>query len=165
MEIGQCILPPEIVDFLFSLVNDGKTYKAILETCKYFYNGHKHRKSYFCNQLWTLIEKYPNKPWNWLSISQNPKITMELIEKHPEKPWNWVCIFNNPNLTLEFIEKHPERSEDWRRWHFISQNSNITMEIIEKHPEKPWDWCAISQNPNITMEFIEKDVELVRYFC
>ena len=36
-----------------------------------------------------IIEKYPNKPWNWYYISWNPNITMEIIEKYPDKPWNW----------------------------------------------------------------------------
>ena len=80
---------------------------------------------------------------------------MDIIEKHPEKPWEWADISWNPNLTMEFIEKHPE--EDWN-WNLISVNPNITMDIIEKHPEKPWELEFVSQNPNITMEFIKKHV-------
>ena len=46
------------------------------------------------NKVWNnywfqFIEKYPDKPWNWNWISQNPNITMEMIEKYPEKPWDW----------------------------------------------------------------------------
>ena len=33
------------------------------------------------NILMYLLEKYPEKPWNWTSISWNPNITMEIIEK------------------------------------------------------------------------------------
>ena len=29
-----------------------------------------------------------------------------LLEKYPEKPWNWFGISHNPNLTIEFIEKN-----------------------------------------------------------
>ena len=83
-----------------------------------------------------FIEKYPEKPWNWWSISNNPKLTMEIIEKYPEKPWNWWGISNNPKLT---------------------------MEIIEKYPEKPWNWLGISCNPNITMEFIEKNINKIDF--
>ena len=36
-----------------------------------------------------FIEKYPDKPWDWNSISYNPNITIEFIEKHSDKPWNW----------------------------------------------------------------------------
>ena len=63
--IANTVLPLDVINFIFEFVDDGKTYKAILETCKYFYDGHKHRKLSFCNQLWTLIMKYPEKNWNW----------------------------------------------------------------------------------------------------
>ena len=63
------------------------------------------------NVLMYLLEKYPEKPWNWIHISQNPNITMEFIEKHPEKPWNWMCVFCNPNITMDIIEKHIDKIE------------------------------------------------------
>ena len=44
------------------------------------------------NYLWELIEKYPNKPWDWRLISENPNITIEIIEKYPNKPWKWYRI-------------------------------------------------------------------------
>ena len=28
-------------------------------------------------------------------ISRNPNITMEIIEKYPDKPWNWPTISMN----------------------------------------------------------------------
>ena len=40
-----------------------------------------------------MIEKYPEKSWNWGWMSQNPNVTMEIIEKHSEKPWSWYVIF------------------------------------------------------------------------
>ena len=61
-------------------------------------------------------------------VSMNPNITMEIIEKYPEKPWNWDWISCNPNITMEIIEKHPEKP--WNLSHVqISCNPNITMEF------------------------------------
>ena len=88
------------------------------------------------NPLLYLLEKYPEKPWDWLEISRNPNITMEDIERHPEKPWDWYYISNNPN---------------------------ITMEMIEKYPEKPWSRWGISINPNITIKFIEKNMDKINF--
>jgi len=51
-----------------------------------------------------MIEKYPDKPWNWEYISYNPNITMEIIEKYPEKPWVWWGISQNPNITIEIVD-------------------------------------------------------------
>ena len=58
------------------------------------------------NILEYLIEKYPNKQWDWYYISRNPNITMEIIDKYPYKPWNWYGISKNPNITLGVIEKN-----------------------------------------------------------
>ena len=85
---------------------------------------------------------------------------MEMIEKHPEKPWDWKWISRNPNITMEFIEKHLEKP--WN-WGWISENPNITMEMIEKNPEKPWNWAYISKNPNITFEFIENNIDRINF--
>jgi len=37
------------------------------------------------NPLLYLLEKYPEKPWDWGGISSNPNITMEFIEKNINK--------------------------------------------------------------------------------
>ena len=36
-------------------------------------------------------------------------ILMYLLEKHPEKPWEWRLISANPNITIEFIEKYIDK--------------------------------------------------------
>ena len=56
-----------------------------------------------------FIEKYPDKPWCWEGISENPNITMEIIEGNPDKPWEWYYISQNPNITMEFIEKYIDK--------------------------------------------------------
>ena len=56
-----------------------------------------------------IIEKYPDKPWDWARISLNPSITMDIIEKYPDKPWNWKWISLNPSITMDIIEKHIDK--------------------------------------------------------
>ena len=85
---------------------------------------------------WNFLMKHEDK-LIWDQISQNPNITMEIIEKYPDKPWNWICISYNPNMTMEIIERYPNKPWNWQN---ISQNPNITMEMIEKYPDKPWNW-------------------------
>jgi len=87
--------PDEIFDLIIVFVKDSKTFKALMETCKSFHKCHKHNYLKYCNQLWTLITRYPKKPWNWYSISENPNITMEFIEKYPDREWNWGSISSN----------------------------------------------------------------------
>jgi len=66
-----------------------------------------------------MIEKYPDKPWNWHYISENLNITMEIIEKYPDKSWKWQSTSCNPNITIDMIEKYPDKPLDW---HYISRN-------------------------------------------
>lgn len=42
-----------------------------------------------------LLNKFPDKPWNWEKISRNPNITIEYILANPDKPWDWDSISEN----------------------------------------------------------------------
>jgi hypothetical protein len=68
------------------------------------------------NMLIALL--YPNKPWDWQYISENPNLTMEIIEKYPNKPWDWYLISYNSNITMDFIEKN----QDKINFHNLSNN-------------------------------------------
>ena len=66
-------------------------------------------KNIVMEKLIKLIEKYPNKDWNWNSISMNPNLTMKIIEKYPDKPWDWCEISKKLNITIEIIESYPTK--------------------------------------------------------
>ena len=53
------------------------------------------------NILTYLLEKYPEKPWDWFWISMNPNLTMEFIEKNIDKI-NFSCLSQN-RLTFENV--------------------------------------------------------------
>ena len=42
------------------------------------------------NVTFDIVEKHPDKPWNWSGLSRNPNVTFDVVEKHPDKPWDWV---------------------------------------------------------------------------
>src|SRR3954466_13707696 len=77
----------------------------------------------YSNHLTTLLKMFPDKPWDWYGLSQNPNITWQAILDNLDKPWNWYYISHNPNIT----------------WKNIYDNL-----------DKPWDWSGISINPNVT---------------
>jgi hypothetical protein len=98
------------------------------------------------NVLIEILEKYPNRNWNWISLSKNPGITYEYIESHPTNPWNFLSMSENPNLTLENIEKIITRHNDididlW--WNNISSNINITSDFVMKYSTKAWNWVEL----------------------
>jgi len=104
------------------------------------------------NPLWYLILKYPEKLWDWRTISENPNITWDIIQENQTKPWNWDWISCNPNITWDIIQENPTKPWDWG---LISRNPNITWDIIQSNPTKPWNWDWISRNPNITWDIIQ----------
>ncbi len=81
---------------------------------------------------------------------------MDIINKYPDKPWDWDWISNNPNITMDMINQYPDKPWDWGG---ISRNPNITMDIINQYPDKPWDWLWISRNPKIIMESFDPERE------
>ena len=75
-----------------------------------------------------IIEKYPDKPWDWEYISKNPNIMMEIIEKNPDKPWDWASIsqskFNKEKQSY-LLHKHCE---------YIKLNLSEDLAMIANHP-------------------------------
>ena len=110
---------------MFELVEDEKEYQIRTMTmscmlyCAFTLEA-------FLNHIGNLI---PDQ-WSEKHGRKRPKEKLELIEKHPEKPWNWYRISMNPNITMDIIEKYLDKPWNWRN---ISINKNITMEIIEKY--------------------------------
>ena len=103
--------------YIFTFV-DRDTFHSISRVCKKFYQISQ-KDARFTNHLLILLRMFPDKPWNWYGISQNPNITWDIIVANPDKPWNRDGI---------------------------SQNPNITWDIIAANPDKPWNWYVISRN-------------------
>ncbi len=141
-------LPVELHEKILDLsCESGYHYLNFCLTSKYFYNVSENIKEKIKkrvkNDLWLLIKKYPDKEWDWYSISQNSGITMENIERYSDKNWNCSSISQNPNLTMEFIEKYSNKNWDW---YGISYIPNLTMEFVDKYSNKNWNWIGISHN-------------------
>ena len=88
----------DIWNHILTNCNSGKLFKSIQLLSKAHFNLTKRYpdiKNSLTNQLWTLIQLYPDNPWDWDGISSNPNITWEIIQAHPDKPWNWYEISHN----------------------------------------------------------------------
>ena len=80
-----------------------------------------------------------------------------LLEKYPDKPWDWSGLSCNKNITMSDVLNNPDKPWDWSR---LSRNKNITMKDVLNNPDKPWDWSRLS---NITIEFIEKNINNIDF--
>ena len=108
-----------------------------------------------------LINKYPDKPWDWSAISENKNITMTDILKNADKPWNWSNISKNSNIIMTDILENADKPWEWSG---ISYYANITMaDILAYAADKPWDWSGISINSNITISFIENNIDKINF--
>ena len=76
------------------------------------------------NSLQILLQRFPDRPWNWWFLSANPNITWEFIQANPDKHWSSYGISLNPNITWEIIKNNPQIR--WK-WEFISENNNIKI--------------------------------------
>jgi hypothetical protein len=45
-------------------------------------------------------------------MSSNSNITMDIIEKYPNKNFDWTKVSNNSNITMYIIEKYPDKKWD-----------------------------------------------------
>jgi len=45
------------------------------------------------NTLQRMVETYPDKPWDWESLSMNEAISLTFMLEHPNYPWLWEFVF------------------------------------------------------------------------
>jgi hypothetical protein len=78
-----------------------------------------------------MIEKYPDKPWDWEWISDEENLTITMIEKYPDKNWNWEAISKNSFKTNYENELKKLKFENYHE------------ELIQKtwHPSRFQIWC------------------------
>lgn len=100
-----------------------------------------------------------NLPWVWSHISSRLDVNTDIINTYPELPWDFVSFSKNPNISLAFIKKHLAKflnnpESIYNISHLIDQ------EILLDNINNYWNWSELSKNPNITPEFIKKYPQL-----
>lgn len=103
-----------------------------------------------------MVLAFPDKPWNWHSLSENPNITIEHVLANPDKPWRWGSLSRNPNITMKHVLANPDKPWDW---YYLSENPNITLEDVLANPNKPWRRDGLSTNPNLRVEHISSNLD------
>jgi len=100
-----------------------------------------------------FVKENLNWSWNWKSLSRHPNINMDDIDNNFDLPWNWEHISNNPNLNEKFIKKHCDRPFRWYKLSLIA-NLDINSFINIK---APWPWDIIFREKHIPFEVIDKN--------
>ena len=50
-----------------------------------------------------LVNMYPNKPWSYYGLSENPNITIDIINNNIDKPWNYIYLSINPPMRFLYF--------------------------------------------------------------
>lgn len=103
------------------------------------------------NALTFLLNKYPDKNWDWLELSKNPNITKEFIDNNLHLPWDWnLGVSSNRNVDFKFIEKHKDKKWNWL---LLSKHIKLNQQTLTKYKDK-LNFCKLSLNPNITLDLV-----------
>ena len=87
-----------------------------------------------------LIDKYYNKDWNWVVISENPTITLKFIEKYIYKSFNWGYISKNQMMTIDYFNVPLNKD-------LISYNEKVIMDTFNPNKDyTKYEWVIISRN-------------------
>ncbi len=138
-----------------------------------------------------LVDKYPNKAWDWQSLSSNSKISFEFITNHPNKKWNPEAVSRNPSVTdavfranrsyrwsYRYLCTNPsvsfsllkqyvidEKAVQFVDWRAISCHPSVTMTTVMQYPKMSWDDQYLSANPNLSSNFILNEGKTRRWFA
>ena len=76
--------------------------------------------------------------WDWFKLSKT--IRMDIVWKYPEKSWDFHSMSQNPNLTISIVEKY--KSKNWDKKKIAVQlapnikkrkRANILLLFINRH--------------------------------
>lgn len=111
------------------------------------------------NMTMEWIDAFPDKPWDWMYLSQTIKMDLTWFRKHLDKPWNWSWLSKNPSITLEWIDAFPDKNWWWGNFG-LSSNPHLDFAIVHKYPNKDWDWTKLSYNENLSTDWLRKMPDL-----
>ena len=98
------------------------------------------------NPIQKLLLEFPNKEWNWSSLSINYGISIKFISDHIDLPWNYDKLSERYDLTLNFIEQNIFKPWNWYK---LSSHNIVDMDFVNLHYNMPWNYRSLSNNKNI----------------
>lgn len=103
--------------------------------------------------LESIVSEFPDKPWDWGSLSYNTSISFEMYFKFPDQNWNWLGL--STKATGKLLLDHPNLP--WV-WHVVSKH--IELNFIESNPQFSWDYWVISRREDLTADFVSKHLHM-----
>lgn len=150
---------------------------SFTSTCKLFYKFNTPEERQKREHKLSTEVLHNDKEWDWLQLSKNKDLSIEVLNKYINKPWALRFLSKNKNLTLDFILS--KVSKPWNCWIYedikhtgftlehlvnnrhihldwsqVCESPDINFEIIKKTPHAKWNWSLLSCHPNIPIKTI-----------
>lgn len=93
------------------------------------------------NLLHQLLKLYPNKDWDWKSLSANPAVDIVFIVAHPGK-WDWSVLCTRLNVPLEFLIVNSK----YKSLECVSKNPHLAEETILTNLQFTRAWSKDGSN-------------------
>jgi len=112
----------ELRAIILGKIDCGSDWKQARLVCRVWCKACGNRVAEFSNHLWTLVQKFPDKPWEWFNLSSNPNIT-------------WDVVVANPDLHLLITS-------------YLEQNQLPVDSVLGKKLliNVEWNWAQLSMN-------------------
>jgi hypothetical protein len=78
-----------------------------------------------------IIEKYPNKPWDWSGIAHNPSINAGFVSRHPEILQNVSKIAENDFIYDDIVCQRSMEKDSKVKHDFIVNTSGMVPDLAE----------------------------------
>lgn len=82
-----------------------------------------------------------DKAWEYLSM--HSELDWTLCIDYPELPWDFWYLSQNPHIDWEIVDdllfSHPALVNEWD-WSALSQADSLTREFVESNPGLPWKY-------------------------
>lgn len=136
----------DLITKVLSFIDNAKIYKIVRLVNKQWQQSAGDRVDEFCNQLWTLIDKFPTVNWCWSSILRNQNTKPEMILT-PNTLEIKEEIIKNIEFDNWIISKKKEKFkndysvDEWREYlinfiySYLSHNPNITDNMVLINPK------------------------------
>ncbi len=93
-----------------------------------------------------LLEKYPDKNWDYWELSRNPTISLKYIKNNLVIDRD-VNLYDNVDINLLL-----------KRWYWYEISERVTYKEFIDNPELPWNYLGLSINENIPIEYIKNSL-------
>jgi hypothetical protein len=141
------------------------------------------------NQIFRLINTFPDKewywpgicnrnditfefvlahlddyPWEWLELSANSRIgSWKNVQAHPELPWVFSSLVNNLTVPLSIVLYDPKRFDiiSTHISHGCLNREDFTVDMaIANYPHIRVNWAKLSRHSSLTFENVKTIVRL-----